>query len=237
VIQNPDTILALDTSTKICTVALRTADNKVICKWEKGQGIHSELLFVFIQEVLSEADMSIDELNGVIVTRGPGSYTGLRISASAVKGLLFNRSIPLYGVNTLAYFAEAGFGVESEFKRIHSVIDARRVHLYHQLYENISGELRPLTQVAVLKIESLNDIIEPGDAIIGSGISRLPDGLLSNLQVMDDSLIRASALITIYDKNIKLNGSFEDDDIIRIVKPDDFEPDYYNKSEPQVNKK
>jgi tRNA threonylcarbamoyl adenosine modification protein YeaZ len=237
VIQNPESILALDTSTKICTVALRTGDKKVICKWEKGQGIHSELLFVFIEEVLSEAEISIDDLDGVIVTQGPGSYTGLRISASAVKGLLFNRAIPLYGVNTLAYFAEAGLNGKSEFKRIHSVIDARRAHLYHQLFVNESGELHPLTQVAIRKIETFNDIVEPGDAIIGSGIRRLPDGLLSKLMVLDDSLIRASALITIYDKNVKLNSSFKDDDIIRKVKPDDFEPDYYNRSEPQVNKK
>jgi tRNA threonylcarbamoyladenosine biosynthesis protein TsaB len=237
VTQYPETILALDTSTKICTVALRTRDNKIICKWEKGQGIHSELLFVFIEDVLSEAEVSIDKLDGVIVTQGPGSYTGLRISASAVKGLLFNRAIPLYGVNTLAYFAEAGISNKSDIKRIHSVIDARRIHLYHQLFVNESGVLQPITKVAIKKIETFNDIMEPGDAIIGSGIRRLPDGLLSKLEVLDDSLIRASALINIYDKNVKLNSSFKDDNIIRKVKPDDFEPDYYNRSEPQVNKK
>jgi len=237
VTQKKHNILALDSATKICSVALRNSENNVLVKKEKGLGIHSELLFVFIDEVLNEAGLTIDDLVGVVVTAGPGSYTGLRIAASAVKGLLFNRSVPLYGVNTLLYFAASAMQKDPELTRIHAVIDARRVHLYHQLFTVKNNELHPLTDVAIRKIDELHDYMEKGDGLIGTGIHRIPVDNIADIKILDDESIQASVLIDLYDQREKYLLVDESSKLIQQVIPEEFNPHYYNKSEPQVSKK
>lgn len=235
--QKAHTVLALDTATKICSVALRSSDNDIFERKTEGLGVHSELLFVFIEEVLKEASLTIDDIQGVLVTSGPGSYTGLRIAASAVKGLLFNRSIPLYGINTLAYFAWSAFRYQPELKRVHAVIDARRVHLYHQIYHLNNGIIEPSTKVEIRKIDTLKDLIEVNDGIIGTGIKRIPADILSNMKIIEDDMISASSLIQIFDLFFEKISERISNDIIEKLEPENFNPKYYNKSQPQVSKK
>ena len=93
----------------------------------QGRSVHSDNLFLFTKELMDEQDFKIAELNAVLVSNGPGSYTGLRIAASALKGILFGTDVKLYAVNTLASFA---MNTEAEKgDTVHSIIDARRTHL------------------------------------------------------------------------------------------------------------
>jgi len=97
-------LLAIESSTSLCSVAL--TDNAVLRERSvNAVGLHSSVLFAQIQELLAESELSLSALDAVLISAGPGSYTGLRIAASAVKGLLFQRDIPLFAVNTLASFA------------------------------------------------------------------------------------------------------------------------------------
>lgn len=98
-------ILAIETATPVCSVALYLPDGTIHEERSEGQGVHSELTFVFIDRLLKEAGLTVAELGGVLVSRGPGSYTGLRVGSSAVKGLLFQTDIPLYAYNTLGGIA------------------------------------------------------------------------------------------------------------------------------------
>jgi tRNA threonylcarbamoyl adenosine modification protein YeaZ len=127
-------ILAIETSTPVCSVALSSTGRRA---WEKrieGRGVHSERLFTFTDELLKRAGVEMSELDAILFSRGPGSYTGLRIGASAIKGFLYGRDVPLYTFPTLFSFA-AGLELTSKPCEIFSVIDARRSHLYIQKFK------------------------------------------------------------------------------------------------------
>lgn len=123
-------ILAFETATNICSVSFQDDGGEIHEKRTERKGSHSELLFLYVRELMKEHDFSIADLDAALVSTGPGSYTGLRIAASAVKGMLFGLNVDVYAGNTLAGFAQsAGEGT------VHAVINARRKHLYHQKFE------------------------------------------------------------------------------------------------------
>ncbi len=219
-------VLAIDSATKICSVSIRDAGGKIHTRTEVGSGIHSEMLFIFIDELLNECNLSVDDLDAVLTSDGPGSYTGLRIAASAVKGLLFNRDIPLFGINTLAYFAKCAFSASEKLKKVHAVIDARRVHVYHQLFSRDST-FNAVTEVDIREINSFPSIIEPGDGIIGTGLQRFEKDILDTLQIFDIDYIQASGLIDLFDLYIGAKITDTKDPVIKKVAPNDFVPYYY----------
>ncbi len=228
-------ILAFDTATKVCTVALRRSDGIVTERWDQGQGIHSEKLFLFVRELLDLSGLQMSEVETLLFTTGPGSYTGLRIGTSAMKGFAFGNDLEVYGINTLAFFAESARLAGGKIERVHAVIDARRSHLYHQLYSISDTDIIPETEVSVREIASLESIIKEGDVIIGTGIKRLPDVLKEKLHVFDTQNIKAVALISLFDRYANIG---EDDvlhAVIKKVAPEQFEPYYYGPSIPQVN--
>ncbi len=98
-------VLSIETATPVCSVAIRLADGTIYERSAEGKGVHSEQTFVFIHELLSRGKLAVEDLGAVIVSAGPGSYTGLRVASSAVKGLLFRTEVPLYACNTLGSIA------------------------------------------------------------------------------------------------------------------------------------
>lgn len=219
-------VLAVDAATKICSVALRDATGIIHERTEIGIGIHSEKLFLFIQELLNETSLTINSLDAVVVTSGPGSYTGLRIGASAVKGLLFNQNVPLFGVNTLAYFALNAFRINNNLTKVHAVLDARRVHVYHQTFIK-NDKLKPLSEVQIREISTLLDLVEVGDGIAGTGIRRIPKALLDNTIVTGEEEISSGTLIDLLDQF----SNQTDDQIIKKVAPEQFVPYYYGSTQ------
>jgi tRNA threonylcarbamoyl adenosine modification protein YeaZ len=170
----PDPVLAIETSTPVCSVALYdgyTLRHQSL----SGPGVHSVKVFEFVHQLLQESGLNIPDLSALLVSAGPGSYTGLRIGSSAAKGLLFGTSVPLYAIETLAAIAE-GQRMKSthEARQIHAVINARRTHLYHQEFETSEQELLLTAGKPALKtLSEIRDSIRPGDAVAGTGIQRL----------------------------------------------------------------
>ena len=95
-------ILCLETSTKVCSVALGK-NGKVIALKESHdkQYTHSENLTLYIEDVVKQAEIKLSDIDAVAVSKGPGSYTGLRIGVSTAKGLCYALNKPLIAVNTL----------------------------------------------------------------------------------------------------------------------------------------
>ncbi|NGP77174.1 tRNA (adenosine(37)-N6)-threonylcarbamoyltransferase complex dimerization subunit type 1 TsaB [Balneolaceae bacterium YR4-1] len=216
--------LALETSTNICSVALRDSKGEVHEKRTEVKGSHSEKLFLFIDELIKEQDVKFSDLETVVVSEGPGSYTGLRISASAVKGLLFDSDIKLYAVNTLAGFAESVFNTKQEVQNIHSIIDARRVHVYHQSFVIRSGKLESIDSVKVIPIKEFEEQLQEGDAIVGTGLKRLNSKILEKMDVFDSSYISAKSLLNLYQKD-------DEHSFAKEVDPRDFDPKYYTSNQ------
>ena len=190
-------ILAIETSTQVCSVALK-ANTSELVKTETGKGIHSEKTFIIIDELLAEADIKLVDVQAVVLSGGPGSYTGLRIASSAAKGLLFGREAVLYSGETLASIA-AGVQRKQKTKRIHAVLDARRTHLYHQLFElNDDGILTHMSRSSVLTLSEIESRLAKGDVVAGTGIQRLNKDLLSEHQIRtyrDDEALSAVNLL------------------------------------------
>lgn len=222
-------ILAIETATDVCSVAFRDGGEAVHERRSGEKGSHSEKLFHFIRSLMDEHAFEMGELEAVLVSEGPGSYTGLRIAASAVKGLLYDRGVPLYAVNTLASLAAGALDrLEGDPPgRVHGVIDARRVHLYHQSYSVAPGEgeggavpLRAEDRVEVLPIEKIEKMIRPGHLVAGTGLERIGSPALRGVRTEGADHISARSLLRFY--------GGEEGEFIRRVEPEAFDPRYYS---------
>lgn len=126
-------ILSLETATKNCSVSLSRNGEVIALKEHAGEGFeHAEKLHVFIQNCLSDAGLGFQDIDAVAVSRGPGSYTGLRIGVSAAKGLCTALEIPLIALDTLEILASAA-KIEDGF--IVPMIDARRMEVYTSVFD------------------------------------------------------------------------------------------------------
>jgi len=125
-------ILNIETATKNCSVSI-ARNGKVLGLKElnNGQYSHSEVLHAFIEELLNDLKIEISQIDAVAVSKGPGSYTGLRIGVSAAKGFCFALNKPLISVDTLASLANA---LDKKDGIIIPMIDARRMEAYTAIF-------------------------------------------------------------------------------------------------------
>lgn len=217
-------ILAYETATDICSVSFQGNSGEIFEKRVQGRSVHSDNLFLFTKELMSEHSFEMKDVESVLVSNGPGSYTGLRIAASAIKGLLFGLNTPLYEVNTLAGFAQGALN-DKKISRIHAVIDARRTHVYHQLFST-ENELVSISELKIKEIVELEPELETGDILVGTGISRFSESSLSKVKTFDSKLISASNLIRLFNE-----GS--SDDFYKKVAVEELNPNYITSN--QVN--
>jgi len=125
-------ILNIETATKNCSVSIAKDGNIVALKELNDGGYsHAEKLHEFIKEVAVVANIKLSDLSAVAVSKGPGSYTGLRIGVSAAKGLCFALDIPLISINTLQSLAQS---ISIQEGYIIPLLDARRMEVYSAVY-------------------------------------------------------------------------------------------------------
>lgn len=160
-------LLQIETSTEVCSVALSEDGETVLCK-ESTEGLnHAEKLTVFIEELFEEAGLSPGSIQGVAVSKGPGSYTGLRIGVSVAKGICYALNIPLISVNSLrvlgtyAALQFSGFSaMKKDGKNLFSpMIDARRMEVYTALYNEQGEQLKPVT-AEIIDGDFLSSLLE-----------------------------------------------------------------------------
>lgn len=201
-------ILHIETSTKVCSVALSNEGELVAEKTlSTNEYSHSESLTIFIQEIMDQAKIDFDDLKTVAVASGPGSYTGLRIGVSTAKGICFAKNIPLISVDALLSIA-----VQLQVKHPNSqycpVIDARRMEVFSAIY---SKELEVLKPISADIIEE-NSYVEYGNIIVaGDATEKLKEIWKDRQEIIFDEEIKASALGQIPVAQNKFeNKDFED---------------------------
>jgi tRNA threonylcarbamoyladenosine biosynthesis protein TsaB len=140
------TLLLIETATEVCSVALSNETEILASVCSNRGNSHTEQLFPFIEQVLAEGNRKISEIDGVVLSIGPGSYTGLRIGASAAKGVCYALNIPLIGISTLQSIVFGAISNQKvEEKHLYCpMIDARRMEVFTALF-NATGE--PITEV------------------------------------------------------------------------------------------
>jgi tRNA threonylcarbamoyladenosine biosynthesis protein TsaB len=128
-IQHPvPIILCIESSTKVCSVALSTQSGDFIIKEDIGENNHSSVITTLISKTLAEAQITMNHINAIAVSSGPGSYTGLRIGVNTAKALCFALDLPLISLDScqiLLYDLEV---FENEVGM--GMIDARRSDVY-----------------------------------------------------------------------------------------------------------
>jgi len=140
-------ILNIETATKNCSVSIAKNGETILCKEIAEEGYsHAEKLHVFIEEIIAEAKISVQDLAAIAVSQGPGSYTGLRIGVSAAKGLCFALNIPLIAVDTLQTLASQAKVSDG---KIIPMLDARRMEVYSEIF-NANLEIEREIQAEVI---------------------------------------------------------------------------------------
>ena len=132
-------ILCLETATPVCSVALNSACCTLAMRETEGQNAHSEKITNFINEVMNEAGIGYSQLDAVAVSKGPGSYTGLRIGVSTAKGICYAADLPLMAIDTLEAMAH---GMKEKLGSqigpddiLVPMIDARRMEVYASVFD------------------------------------------------------------------------------------------------------
>lgn len=163
-------ILAIDTSTQACSVALKI-DGVILEDFRIAPRKHNALILPMIEQIMGQAGLTLNQLDAIAFGRGPGSFTGLRIAAGVVQGLAYGADLPVIPVSTLAALALEGYQ-QTQLNNWLVALDARMGEIYiggyriQQLDHKLS--LTATFQERVIKPEQLGDLEQDYQAI-GSG--------------------------------------------------------------------
>lgn len=158
-------VLALDTTTEYCSVAL-WQDGAVVERCELVGQKHSELLIRMLDVLLSEAGIELSQCDGIAFGKGPGSFTGVRIACGAAQGLAFGANLPVAGVCTLEALAEA-----SEKSRVIVALDARMGEIYHAVYEKHEDAWTTVREPCLCKSDDAPSVQGENWFGVGSGFA------------------------------------------------------------------
>lgn len=182
-------ILNIETATKNCSVALAKNGITIALREIAEEGYsHAEKLHVFIQEIISESNLSFKDLTAIAVSQGPGSYTGLRIGVSSAKGLCYALNIPLIAIDTLQSLA-AQISISDGV--IIPMIDARRMEVFSAIYDSSLNNLQPVS-AEIITAESYTNV-EKKIHFLGDGAPKCKEFLKNENFQFHNEVIYPSA--------------------------------------------
>ncbi len=199
-------ILCLETATTNCSVALSKDGVQLALKEDKSNNYsHAEKLHVFIDEILKENNFAVTDLDAIAVSKGPGSYTGLRIGVSTAKGLCFSLDIPLISIATLASLAAQ---VKQEKGYIIPMLDARRMEVYSAVFDQNLKNIRE-TKAEVLDENSFIEFLEKEKTVfIGNGVEKFEAICKhSNAEFIVDKLPSAREMCSLAEAKYKISDT------------------------------
>ncbi len=215
-------ILNIETATNICSVALARDGKLISLKESKQDKSHAELLTVFIENILNTNNLKASSLDAVAVSKGPGSYTGLRIGVSTAKGICYGINKPLIGISTLQAMA---YGVcVSRFKTVARIIsgthkhnswfcpmiDARRQEVYSAFFDN-KNQLKREVSADIIETNSYKDILADRTVIFfGNGSEKCKNILKSENAFFIDNISPSAKNMLVLSENAFKNKKFED---------------------------
>src|SRR5690606_12935798 len=202
------TLLHIETSTKNCSIAIsRNGELLCVCEeYDENYG-HSEKLHQFVNWALEGAGISLNELDAVCVSKGPGSYTGLRIGVSAAKGFCFGLNVPLLSLNSLEILAQTQ--INRAFDLIIPMIDARRMEVYTAVFDT-SGQMISEIEAKILDESSFQELADKKIVFVGDGVEKSKSILnLPTAESIDNSHPSAKNMIELAEKKFE-EKLFED---------------------------
>jgi len=199
-------ILAIETSTASCSVALRS-NGVMLNRQQAGSNIHSQIVLQQIESLLEEVAWSVDELDAVAVGNGPGSFTGLRIGVGVGQGLAYGAQCAMVAVSSLAALALNASGDG----RVVAAIDARMGEIYFAIYEKRAEQLKLVAAPNVVPPCEL--IVGEFDLLVGNAWSeywsQLPSEVQSLCDCPDPSFPTANHVVALAERGFE-QGEFID---------------------------
>lgn len=188
-------LLSLETSTKICSVAVHFNSDLISSTELHIEQSHASRLAPLIEATLKVAGVERSQLNAVVVSSGPGSYTGLRIGVSTAKGLCYALRIPLIAVNTLDLMAYEVSRLNNTNTLLCPMIDARRMEVYCKVTDNDLKEVLPV-EARVIDENTFKDILQSNRiCFFGDGVRKCQPVIShSNSGFLDGIYPKASLL-------------------------------------------
>lgn len=168
-------IISIETSTKVCSVALHKEGELLgdATLWMAQS--HSVMLTTLIENVVKQAQQSIEALDAIAIAKGPGSYTGLRIGTATAKGLCFALDKPLIAINSLEAMAVAMQGVTTGGHWFCPMIDARRMEVYCAIYDQ-QMQLQQATEAKIIDGSSFEELLTKQSIVFfGDGAAKCKD--------------------------------------------------------------
>ena len=212
------TILCIETATPVCSAALAVNGKTVAWRETDVDKSHAAMLSPFILELLDEQQILASQVDAVAVSRGPGSYTGLRIGVSEAKGIAFGSGIHLIAIDTLEAMAMGARadgslftpGLISNNPLLVPMIDARRMEVYTAIYD-MTGRSVEQTKALVVDENSFTKLLERQKLVfIGNGVAKIKDLIKHpNAIFLDGFQASARHLVQLAD-NAYQNKEFED---------------------------
>lgn len=171
-------ILALDTSTEYLSLALMIDDWAITRDVHAGQS-HSQRVLPLLREMLNEAGLEVEEMDGIAFGAGPGSFTGLRIGCGIAQGLGFAAEVPVVGVSTLNALAEGVVMRAPDALRVVACLDARMGEVYHAAYEKNDDVWQEVSGPGLYRPENVPQLQGEGWVGVGTGWAVYRDQLQS----------------------------------------------------------
>ena len=212
-------ILSIETATKACSAALHE-EGRLLARQElQIDKSHSSFLAPMIRELMDHAGKDMKALSAVAISKGPGSYTGLRIGTSTAKGICYALDIPLIAVNTLLAMAHQVNKTNYQKYRLCPMLDARRMEIYY-LLTDANLEVIQATQSHVVDEHSFIEVLDQGPVIFfGNGMPKTKEKLAKHPGALfvEDIIPEAGSIGQMAWEKLK-KGDFEN--------TDSFEPFY-----------
>ncbi|NNC70027.1 MAG: tRNA (adenosine(37)-N6)-threonylcarbamoyltransferase complex dimerization subunit type 1 TsaB [Flavobacteriaceae bacterium] len=202
-------ILNIETATKNCSVCLARSGGVIALKESNdGNYSHGEKLHVFIEEVIREANVQLSDLKAIAVSKGPGSFTGLRIGVSAAKGLCYSLDKPLISISTLEAMANA---IEVEKNaRIVSLLDARRMEVYSAVFDHSNRQIREI-RAEIIDESSFDEYLSKGKVyFLGDGAEKCKEVIQHKNAIFLDHYFPSSKELAKLSYQKIQNGDIED---------------------------
>ena len=192
-------IILIETSTDLCSVAISDNDRIIAYKESSTPRAHASLTALFVHELLKEQGLKLSDCDAVCVSKGPGSYTGLRVGVSTAKGLCFGGKLPLLAAGTLDVLVWQAIDrhlLPEGCKYIVPMIDARRMEAYTAVF---SAEGRQITEAKpeIFVPESFGQYLSEGKVLfIGDAAKKCSDVVRNDNAVFCQCFPEASAMLT-----------------------------------------
>lgn len=179
-------ILSIETSTPICSIALHQ-NEELIGKLSLNKGMsHSSLLSPAIDNLMNLTGLKLSEVSAIAISKGPGSYTGLRIGTSTAKGLCYALNIPLISIETLKGMASGLVNPEQYY--LCPMLDARRMEVYTSTFDS-SLNIIEATRPVILDENSFTYILEDNKVIFfGDGSLKFKNIISHNNALFIDGI-------------------------------------------------